>query len=128
MTEIPEHLLRRARFEEEKAVKEASKTEERAASYKELLQTAIAHDEMSENWRIFQQELSQFIYEECDDMGFMSGQPDLIEKYPNLTAWMRQYATAEAERALRQAVLDEIAAKLSELDDVTLAEMGFKRV
>jgi hypothetical protein len=128
MIEVPEHLLRRARFEEEKAAKEASKTEERAASYRELLQTAIAYDEVCENWRIFQEELCEFLTEYNGDLPSMSARQDLEAKYPQLIAWMRQYVAADLEKRQRKLVLDEIAGKLSELDDATLAEMGFRRV
>jgi hypothetical protein len=91
-------------------------------------QKAIAYDEMSEHWDLFQEELVIFLNEYCGDLPSMSARQDLQAKYPNLTTWMRQRAAADAERALRRAVLEEIAAKLSELDDATLAEIGFKRI
>lgn len=105
--------------------------EERQASagkYKELLQTAIAYEEMCENWRIFQQELCEFLTEYCGDLQSMSVRQDLFAKYPNLVVWMREHAAADLERRQRELVIAEIKEKLSTLDDVTLAEMGFKRV
>jgi hypothetical protein len=93
-----------------------------------LRQKAIAYDEMCENWRIFQQELCEFLTEYNGDLPSMSARQDLEAKYPQLIAWMRQYVAADLEKRQRKLVLDEIAGKLSELDDATLAEMGFKRV
>lgn len=105
--------------------------EERAASagkYKELLQTAIAYEEMTENWRIFQEELCEYLTAYNGNLNILGYKQEDIEKYPIVTAWMRQHAAADLERRQRKLVLDEIASKLSELDDATLAEMGFKRV
>ena len=104
--------------------------EERAASagkYKELLQTAIAYEEMRDYWHIFQQELCEYLTGYNGDLNIIGNNQEDIEKYPTLTAWMRQHAAADIARRQRKLVLDEIASKLSQLDDATLAELGFKR-
>ena len=98
------------------------------AFYRRVTQKAAAYDEMYQNWLVFQQELCEFLTAYNGDLTTMSQLPTLREKYPNLTDWMRQHAEADQARRQRQAMLEEVAVKLSELDDATLAEMGFKRV
>lgn len=97
-------------------------------AHKILLQKAIAHDEMVENWCRFQEELCEFLEAYNGSLLGMSRNPELIERFPRLTQWMKDHVAADNARKEKEAAIAEMREKIQSFDDQTLELLGVKRL